>query len=483
MKKLLINLGAAAFICMSLLACKKSFQQDSQNRDLNNLSKARALQACVFETLSGNITANRTLSSAIVYKLDGCVTVKSGATLTIPANTLIQGMKTPSAGGKSVLIVERGAKLNINGTATAPVIFTSDQGAGFRLPGDWAGIRIFGQAPNNNANALNLDLGCAIYTGGGTLTADNSGSMQYFQVHFAGGVAGVNDFSQAAIMLNSVGTGTTFDHVQIGSSLNDAMAIFGGLVKLTNVASYNTDRTDFRYEFGYKGNSQFLAAMRLNNTAIPSANAYGIEIRNNRNSSGATLVTQPVISNFTAIGPNYCNSNPVNINYQYAVRIFDQGAGKVFNSVLSSWHGTTTASGFRIESTQSISKTTTNDVEFSYNSFHNAGATPYSNNPGWALACEANMPLWITGSGGLPCDETGNQFSVSTLGYNTSFCSTFCSGFSQNFTLGTTTLASANYSWDIGGQFSHPTYRGAFGATDWLQGWTDWCAQNKVYCN
>lgn len=483
MKKLFINLGSAAFICLSLMACKKSLQPDSENRDLNNLSKAKALQACVFETLSGDITTNRTLSSAVVYKLDGCVTVKSGATLTIPANTLLQGMKTPSVGGKSALIIERGARLNINGTATNPVIFTSDQAPGSRLPGDWVGLRIFGQAPNNNANALSIDLGCAIYTGGGTTSADNSGSMQYFQVHFAGAAANANDFSQAAVMLNSVGTGTTFDHVQISNPKNDGLAAFGGLVKLTNIASYNADRTDFRYEFGYKGNSQFLAAMRLKNTGVPSANAYGLEIANNRFSATNIPLTQPVVSNLSIQGPNSCNGSAINTLYKEGIRITNGAVGKLYNNVISAWNTSITPSGFNIDNPTSIAKTATNDLEFSYNSFHNSGITPYKSST-WIGGCESNMSLWITGAGGLPCDETGNQFSVSVLGYNSSFCSNFCSGgFSQNFTLGTTTLASANYSWDSGSQFSHPSYRGAFGATDWLQGWTDWCAQNKIYCN
>ncbi|MET3876448.1 hypothetical protein [Chitinophaga sp. OAE865] len=483
MKKLFVGLGSAAFICLVFFACKKSFQQDAENKDLGSLSKAKALQACVFETLSGNIVSNRTLSASTVYKLDGCVTVKSGATLTIPANTLLQGMKAPSSGGKSVLIVERGAKLNINGTATNPVIFTSDQAPGSRLPGDWAGLRIFGQAPNNNSNALNVDLGCATYTGGGTNSADNSGTMQYFQVHFAGAAANANDFSQAAVMLNSVGTATTFDHVQISNPINDALAAFGGTVKLSNIASYNADRTDFRYEFGYRGNSQFLTAMRLNNSAIPSALAYGVDITNNRFAPTAVLFTQPVISNFTALGPNYCNGTMPNGNFRASVRIGNQAAGKIYNSVLSSWNPTATSCGFLIDGATSISKTATNDLQFSYNSFHNSGATPYGIIGTWTSACDVSMLNWITGAGGLPCDETGNQFSVSTLGYNTSFCSNFCSSFTSNFTLGTTTLASPNYGWDTGSGFAHPSYRGAFGATDWTQGWTDWCAQNKIYCN
>lgn len=483
MKKLLLIFFLSFSVSIVFFACKKYAKDPGELSGDAKLAGVKAALACTFETLSGNITSSRTLSSTTVYKLDGCVTVKTGATLTIPAGTLLLGMKTPTAGGKSALIVEKGAKLNINGTSSAPVIFTSDQNAGSRNPGDWVGVRIFGQAPNNNANALNVDMGCAIYSGGGTINADNSGTMQYFQIHYAGAQATSGDFSQASIMLNSLGTGTTIDHLQISNTLNDGMAVFGGLVKIANVASYNADRTDFRYEFGYRGNSQFLASMRLNNAAIPSNDAFGIFVINNRFTPGNAPVTNPVISNATILGPNSCGNATVNSRFREAVRISNSAGAKLYNNVLSSWNTTTTPSGFNIDNGTSIAKTATNDLQFSYNSFHQSGATPYAAGAAWTSACESSIALWITGAGGLPCDESGNQFSVSTLGYNSSFCSNFCSGFSQNFTLGMTTLSSPNYSWDTGGQFSHPTYRGAFGATDWTLGWTDWCPGSHNYCN
>ncbi len=51
-----------------------------------------------------------TLSAANVYKLNGCVTVKSGVTLTIPAGTAFTGIKT--TGAQAFLIVERNGRDN-----------------------------------------------------------------------------------------------------------------------------------------------------------------------------------------------------------------------------------------------------------------------------------------------------------------------------------------------------------------------------------
>jgi len=482
MKKLLLPIGLITACCLLLLACKKNFQDGTEQARSSSGSAKALAAACTYETLSGNIVTNRTLNASVVYRLDGCVTVKPGVTLNIPAGTLLLGMKTPTSGGKSFLIIERGALLNISGTAASPVIFTSDQPVASRNPGDWGGIRLFGKASNNNNNSLNIDLGCAVYTGGGTANTDNSGTMRYFQVHFAGGAANSNDNSRAAIMLNSVGNGTTFDHVQISNPQFDGLNVAGGTVKIANVTSYNADRTDFAVSYGNTSNMQFLTAMRLSPPLIPTAPAFGFDISNQPIATSASIpLTKPIISNATVLGPNYCSGSPVNSNYQYAIRFFNNGAGKIYNSLFSSWN----SKGLRLDgsgTSSSIAQTASGNLEFAYNTFHNSGSLPYSSTS-WLGGCDINMQKWIDGTGTSACVEDGNQFSVTTLGYNVSFCSNFCGGFTQNFVLGPTSMDSPDYSWDAGGTFSHVSYRGAIGAADWMQGWTEWCAKNVQYCN
>lgn len=463
-------------------ACKKNGEHTGGFGADNNSSELDAIAACNFVTLSGNITASTTLSAANVYKLDGCVTVKPGATLTIPAGTVLQGMKTPTAGGESVLVVERGAQLIAVGTSASPIIFTSDQAPGSRAPGDWVGLRVFGRANNNNSNSLPVDLGCAIQIGGGTNNADNSGRLQYVQVNFAGELAGPNDMSQAGIMLNSVGDATMVDHIQVSHSKNDALFAAGGKVKLTNILSYNTDRTDYRVSYGNISNMQFLAALRLNASAIPSANAYGLDISNHPTALSAAPLTKPVISNVSIMGPKYCGAATVSSLYANAIRFFNNGAGEIYNTVATGWNGR----GLLIQGPQSVAQTSANNLQFSYNSFHNT-ATPFAFTGAgtWPASggCDNTIAAWITGSGTAPCKEAGNQFSVATLGYDGSFCGNYCAaGFSQNFVLGGTTLLAPNFSWDTTSSFAHPNYRGAFGSASWTLGWTDMCSQNTNYC-
>lgn len=84
--------------------------------------------------LTGRITADRTLKAAYTYTLRDLVYVTNGATLTIEPGTKIVGEKNT----RGALIITRGSKIIANGTAAAPIVFTSDQANPQR--GDWAGI-------------------------------------------------------------------------------------------------------------------------------------------------------------------------------------------------------------------------------------------------------------------------------------------------------------------------------------------------------
>ncbi|MFO0485678.1 MAG: hypothetical protein ACK51A_08460, partial [Sphingobacteriia bacterium] len=77
------------------------------------------------------IAANLSLPAG-VYSLPSNIFVRSGATLTIAAGSVLRGVGT--------LVIQRGGKLIAAGTATSPIVFTSALDAGSRAAGDNGGI-------------------------------------------------------------------------------------------------------------------------------------------------------------------------------------------------------------------------------------------------------------------------------------------------------------------------------------------------------
>lgn len=137
---------------------------------------------------------------------------------------------------------------------------------------------------------------------------------------------------------------------------------------------------------------QFIAALRLTPTVVPPVSVYGMNISNHPTSLSATPLTKSITSNLTILGPNYCGATGVSANYQYAVRLFNNGAAEMYNLVLSSFNG----KGLLINGQQAVNQTGLNNVQFSYNSFHNSAASTFNliSRTSWSLSggCGVSMP-------------------------------------------------------------------------------------------
>ena len=218
-------------------------------------------------TLSGSIAASRTLTPDTNYVLRGFVYVNSGATLTINAGTKIVGDTTALG---SALFVLRGARIVANGTATAPVVFTSQRSAGNRSPGDWGGLVIVGNGRANrtgnvivegsNGSVVGANQAGTIYTGG-TVDTDNSGTLRYVRVEFAG-YATLTDAELNSFTFAAVGSGTTVEYVQALAGLDDNFEWFGGAVNGKYLVSYEAGDDHFDGSEGYRGLNQFMIGLQ-----------------------------------------------------------------------------------------------------------------------------------------------------------------------------------------------------------------------------
>ena len=134
--------------------------------------------------ITGDVTASKTYIKGI-YAISGTVRVKSGATLTFEAGSVITADVT---NGTDALLVEKGGILNIAGTAAEPVVFTEKS----KTAGSWGGIIMFGDAPIVSGKtsdgtpittATSEDGTNIIY--GGTNATHSSGSLKYVRVEYA----------------------------------------------------------------------------------------------------------------------------------------------------------------------------------------------------------------------------------------------------------------------------------------------------------
>ncbi|MEE4116634.1 MAG: hypothetical protein V2I37_10720 [Marinilabiliaceae bacterium] len=204
-------------------------------------------------SVAQNIDADQTWTADKVYILEGRIAVLDGATLTIEAGTIIKGNQG-SGPNATALMIARGGKLNANGTANAPIIFTSI--ADDILPGElvgttmdptlnglWGGLLVLGKAPiSADAEAVQIegippsDLN-GLY--GGTDPLDNSGSITYVSIRHGGANIGEGNEING-LTLGGVGSGTTIQNIEIIANQDDGIEWFGGTVNVTNALVWNT---------------------------------------------------------------------------------------------------------------------------------------------------------------------------------------------------------------------------------------------------
>lgn len=317
MKKILYF--ALAGLLLSVSACKKE-------TDPNPIDQGGDLVE-----LTGNLTT-QSLDASKKYLIKGQAFVQAGQVLTIPAGTVIYGERK----SKATLIINEGGKIEAKGTAESPIIFTSNQAVGERDRGDWGGIIIVGKA-NVNQNRPGIE-GVSPEVKFGTQNSTNndgesSGTLQYVRIEFAGIELTPNNETNSLTM-GGVGNGTTIDHVQASFGGDDSFEWFGGTVDCKNLVSYSTWDDDFDVDFGYTGKVQFGLALR-NPSYADQSGSNGFEVDNDANASASLPLTSAVFSNMTVLGPRLNTGTSISGSYQHAMHIRRNAAVSILNSVFT----------------------------------------------------------------------------------------------------------------------------------------------------
>lgn len=251
-------------------------------------------------TVSGSITTNQVWPSSCTVLLDGTVFVEPGVVVTIQPGTVIKGKKNPSNPPPSALIFRRDSKINAAGTASQPIVFTSDQPAGSRAAGDWGGLVLNGRAPVNCPGGECLAEGLSATPFGGSEGNDSSGIVKYVRIEYAGRILST-DNELNVFTMNGVGRGTQVDHVEALIGLDDAIEWFGGTVnsKYLVAAGGADDQLDF--QLGTSGATQHVFAAQYGGN-LDSAGSHGFEGDNNENGFDLAPRSSPKFCNVTVVG-------------------------------------------------------------------------------------------------------------------------------------------------------------------------------------
>lgn len=409
------------------------------------------------EAITGEITANKTLTSDRQWILDGTVFVKSGAILTIEPGTIIKA----KVGSKAALVIDKGAKIMAEGTAAKPIVFTSGKEAGSRAPGDWGGVILVGRATTNRTAPVNVEGGVSLTYGTEKIDNDNSGILRFVRIEYAG--IGANDSEINALTFYAVGNGTTIENVQTVYANDDAYEFFGGTVNAKNLVAYATADDDFDFDFGYSGSIQFAVSLRDPKFVDSQDDGNGIESDNDNAASSATPITRPRLSNFTLIGPN--NADGVAARHAYGNR-WRRGTQFVINNSILMGHQ---KGGLNIESDASAQFYANGTSEFK-NNIIAASKDQVLTNAQPVNLTAAVMQTKVATEGGVIFANSNTDVKLSNP-FNLT---------SPNFlpAAGSPALAGT---WVATSGSSAVTYRGAFGTTDWTAGWTNWNPQTKVY--
>jgi hypothetical protein len=242
----------------------------------------------------GEIAAPTTWTADKTYTLTGHVFVRS--TLTIQAGTRILGKA-----GSSIVVTQDGT-IDAQGTADAPIVFTSASPEGSREAGDWGGVVLLGRAPINVDGGNEKIEGFAdteTRTGyGGDDPAHNCGTLKYVRIEFAGyELAPDNELN--GLSVGACGAGTELDYVQIHKGADDGIEFFGGTASIKHLLVTQADDDSIDWDYGWVGSAQWVIAQQSG-----LAGDNGIEADNQKDDNDAEPRSNPAIWNLTLVGSN-----------------------------------------------------------------------------------------------------------------------------------------------------------------------------------
>lgn len=442
----------------------------------------------VIRVTDADIQAGQTVhwTSDNTYVLDGIVFVEEGAQLFIEAGTVVKA-ESGQGNQASALVITRGAKIFAEGTADAPIIFTSIEDdiddptdLTYTDRGYWGGLVILGRATTNNPTAggikeiegINEIVGegdtRAEY--GGTDDDDDSGVLRYVSIRHTGIQVGDQAGNEIqGLTLGAVGRGTTIEYVESYASADDGFEFFGGTVDTKYlVSAFNADDA-FDYDEGFRGRGQFWFALQAPDAAGRAAEqdgAIGNEF--------FTPYAIPVIYNATYVGPGVGATAEGDGAEMLSFR--DNAGGRYHNSIFTDFQTAEGGAALTIEDIDNTGAQTEDsrrrleagDLTLTHNLWWGFG----DGNTVEAFAPQDFVQAYLAGATNYVEDPMLRGIDRGTSG---------AGGLDPRPADGSPAFTLARAALPDGDDFFEEVdYLGAFGTTNWLIGWTALAANGYV---
>ena len=465
MKKIFLNsvvaLAGTAFLFSSC---------DSKDTEIVKVSASKEV------IIKADITGTRSLVKDSIYVLQGQINVSG--TINIAAGTVIKGDKVT----KGCLIIVPGGKINAVGTASSPIVFTSALAPGLRSAGDWGGLVIVGKAPVNQTTAVVEGLSREVAYGTSAFAtrnaADNSGTLQYVRIEFAG-ISLQPDKEINGLTMCAVGSGTTIDHVQVSYCGDDSFEWFGGNVNAKYLIAYLGLDDEFDTDYGYQGRVQF--ALGVRNPRIGDVStSNGFESDNDGTGTTGAPQTAPVFSNITLIGPwKTKDDKNVSALFGAGMHIRRNSSLSAFNSVFAGWN-----TGLLLDATSTYTNATAGTLAIQNCALVSSKVTAVN---GAGITAQVATDFFNTAGFNNQIIADNATAKILNSFYDASKTGTAANPTSFLPEAGSPLIAAG------AGAFTHTkladaffdktaTYMGAFGTTDWTkEAWVNFDPQNTVY--
>ena len=347
-------------------------------------------------SLAGVYTSDLNLLASEEYIITGPVLMSAGTTLNVPAGMTI---KAEPVGVNAYIAIVAGAKIEAVGTASNPIVFTSN--AASPSSGDWGGIVMCGNAPINttpdgSSDTATTEVGGLSY--GGNIPNDNSGTLSYVRVEYAGGAIDGNA-ELNGVSIYAVGSETVIDYVQVYKGSDDGFEFFGGTVNASHLVVTDAEDDSIDWTEGFTGALTDVYVVQNDGTDHDSG--FECDGFNTDFSNEGGYFSRPIVTNVTVIGDG-------DSGRAFRMRA---GSGGIFTNVMVDNFGR----GIVIEDDEPGSATSagvvSGDLSFTDVSFTASVGTPYTGNDLVNPITETDVIL------GSAANATGTDFATWGAGW------------------------------------------------------------------